>query len=71
MIGLGGPFSGLAFPTNLLGYGSKPGNLVSGGSIAALNWASGIAVTVAMAMVTLFAEFLEAYIVPLSRVDSS
>ena len=67
VIGLAALVSGLPFLTNLLGYG-KPGNLVSGGSIAALNWASAIAV--AVAMLTLFAEFLETYIVPLSRLDA-
>ena len=67
VIGLAALVSGLPFLTNLLGYG-KSGTLVSGGSIAALNWASGIAVTVAM--LTLFAEFLETYVVPLSRSDA-
>ena len=41
--------------------------LLSGGSIALLNWASAIAVTVAM--VILFAEFLETYYVPLEHED--
>ncbi len=67
VIGLAALASGIPFLTNLLGYG-KPGNLVSGGSIAALNWASAIAVTVAM--LTLFSEFLETYVVPLSRTDA-
>lgn len=66
VIGLAALVSGLPFLTNLLGYGTA-GDLVSGGSIAALNWASAIAVTVAM--LTLFAEFLETYIVPLSLAD--
>ena len=68
VIGLAALVSGLPFLTNLLGYG-KPGSLVSGGSIAALNWASAIAVTVAM--MTLFAAFLETYIVPLTRTGES
>jgi multicomponent Na+:H+ antiporter subunit B len=68
IVGLAALASGLPFLTNLLGYG-KPGSLLSGGSIAALNWASAVAVSVAM--LTLFAEFLETYVVPLSRADES
>lgn len=68
VIGLAALASGLPFLTNLLGYGTS-GSLASGGSIAALNWASAVAVTVAM--LTLFAEFLETYIVPLSRTDEA
>jgi hypothetical protein len=42
--------------------------LRSSGSIAILNWASAIAVTVAMLL--LFAEFLETYVVPLEPEDA-
>ena len=49
------------------GYGTT-GTLLSGGSIPLLNWASAIAVSVAL--VTLFAEFLETYIVPLEPEDA-
>jgi hypothetical protein len=42
--------------------------LLSGGSIALLNWAAAIAVSVAMLLV--FAEFLETYIVPLEPGDA-
>jgi len=66
VVGLAALASGTAFLTNLFGYG-KTGTLLSGGSIALLNWASAIAVTVAM--VILFAEFLETYYVPLERED--
>jgi len=68
VIGLAALASGLPFLTNLLGLGT-PGSLVSGGSIAALNWASALAVTVAL--LTLFAEFLETYVVPLARADEA
>ena len=66
VIGLAALVSGAAFLTNLFGYG-KTGTLVSGGSIALLNWAVAIAVTVAMLL--LFAEFLETYYEPLERED--
>ena len=59
--------SGTPFLTNLFGRGTT-GTLFSGGSIAILNWASAIAVSVAMLL--LFAEFLETYIVPLEPEDS-
>jgi multicomponent Na+:H+ antiporter subunit B len=68
VVGLAALVSGTAFLTNLFGYG-KTGTLVSGGSIALLNWASGIAVTVAMAL--LFAEFLETYSAPLEPEDAA
>jgi multicomponent Na+:H+ antiporter subunit B len=67
VVGLAALVSGTAFLTNLFGYG-KTGTLASGGSIALLNWASAIAVSVAM--VLLFAEFLETYAVPLEPEDS-
>ena len=57
---------GMQFLTNLLGYG-KSGTLLSAGSIGILNAASGIAVTVAMLL--LFAEFLETYVAPLEPED--
>lgn len=67
LVGLAALASGTAFLTNLFGYG-KSGTLLSGGSIALLNWASAIAVSVAM--VTLFAEFLATYIAPLAPEDA-
>ena len=67
VVGLAALASGTEFLTNLFGYG-KTGTLASGGSIALLNWASAIAVSVAM--VTLFAEFLETYVVPLEAEDA-
>ena len=66
VVGLAALASGAAFLTNLFEFG-KTGTLVSGGSIALLNWASAIAVTVAM--VILFAEFLETYDAPLEPED--
>jgi multicomponent Na+:H+ antiporter subunit B len=53
---------------NFLGAGDS-GTLYSGGSIPLLNWAS--AVEVAMAMVLLFSEFLEEYVVPIALRRSS
>jgi multicomponent Na+:H+ antiporter subunit B len=67
VIGLAALVSGTAFLTNLFGYG-KTGTLASGGSVPLLNWASAIAVSVAM--VLLFAEFLETYVVPLEPEDA-
>jgi multicomponent Na+:H+ antiporter subunit B len=63
VIGLAALVSGLPFLTNLFGPGTT-GTLVSGGSIPLVNWAAGI--EVAAAVLILFAEFLEEYIVPLS-----
>ena len=57
---------GLQFLTNLFGYGVT-GTLLSAGSIGILNAASAIAVTVAMLL--LFAEFLETYVAPLEPED--
>jgi multicomponent Na+:H+ antiporter subunit B len=68
VVGLAALASGAAFLTNLFGFG-KTGTLVSGGSIALLNWASAIAVTVAM--IILFAEFLETYDAPLEPEDAA
>jgi multicomponent Na+:H+ antiporter subunit B len=64
--GLAALGAGLQFLTNLFGHG-KTGTLLSGGSIGVLNAASGLAVTVAMLL--LFAEFLETYVVPLEPED--
>jgi len=68
VIGLAALVSGTAFLTNLFGLGTT-GTLVSSGSIALLNWASAIAVS--CAMVLLFAEFLETYVVPLEPEDAA
>jgi multicomponent Na+:H+ antiporter subunit B len=68
VVGLAALASGAAFLTNLFGLGT-PGMLRSGGSIPILNWASAIAVT--MAMLLLFAEFLETYVVPLEPEDAA
>jgi multicomponent Na+:H+ antiporter subunit B len=66
VIGLAALASGAAFLTNLFRPGTA-GTLRSGGSVAVLNWASAIAVTVAMLL--LFAQFLETYVVPLEQED--
>lgn len=66
IIGLAALASGTAFLANLFGPGTT-GKLLSGGSIPFLNWTSAIAV--AMAMLLLFAEFLETYVVPLEPED--
>lgn len=58
--------TGLPFLANLLGFG-ETGTLASGGSIGILNAAAGIAVT--FALLLLFAEFLETYVVPLEPED--
>ena len=60
--------SGMPFLTNLFGYG-RTGTLASAGSIGILNAAAGLAVTVAMLL--LFAEFLETYVVPLEPEDAA
>lgn len=67
VVGLAALVSGAAFLTNLFGLGTT-GTLLSSGSIALLNWASAIAVT--FAMLLLFAEFLETYVVPLEPEDA-
>jgi multicomponent Na+:H+ antiporter subunit B len=67
VVGLAALASGAAFLGNLFGPG-KTGTLLSGGSIPVLNWASAIAVTVAMLL--LFAEFLETYVFPLEPEDA-
>jgi multicomponent Na+:H+ antiporter subunit B len=63
IIGLAALIAGSPFLTNLLGPGI-PGTLQSGGSAVFVNWAAGI--EVAAALLILFAEFLEEYIVPLA-----
>jgi multicomponent Na+:H+ antiporter subunit B len=68
VVGLAALVSGAAFLTNLFGVGTA-GTLRSGGSIALLNWASAIAVTCAVLL--LFAEFLETYVVPLEAEDAA
>jgi multicomponent Na+:H+ antiporter subunit B len=67
VVGLAALASGAPFLANLFGHG-KAGTLLSGGSIPVLNWASAIAVSVAMLL--LFAEFLETYVVPLEPEDT-
>jgi multicomponent Na+:H+ antiporter subunit B len=64
--GLAALAAGMQFLTNLFGFGTT-GTLLSGGSIGILNAASGLAVT--MAMLLLFAEFLETYVFPLEPED--
>jgi multicomponent Na+:H+ antiporter subunit B len=64
--GLAALAAGLPFLTNLFGFG-QTGTLASGGSIGILNAAAGIAVT--FALLLLFAEFLETYVVPLEPED--
>ena len=65
--GLAALAGGSAFLTDdFFGFG-KAGTLLSAGGIGVLNAAAGIAVTVAMLL--LFAEFLETYVVPLEPVD--
>jgi multicomponent Na+:H+ antiporter subunit B len=64
VIGLAALFGGLAYLTNFFG-GGQTGTVWSGGSAAFVNWAAGI--EVAAALVILFAEFLEEYIVPIAR----
>ena len=62
VVGLAALATGLPLLTNLFGPGTT-GTLVSGGSIPLVNWAAGI--EVAAALLILFSEFLEEYIVPL------
>jgi len=63
VVGLIALLNGLPFLTNLLGPG-KTGTLVSGGSAPFVNWCSGI--EVAAALLLLFGEFLQEYIVPMA-----
>ncbi len=64
IVGLAALVSGAPFLTNELGPG-VPGTLWSGGSAALVNWATGL--EVAAALLVLFSEFLEEYVVPLAR----
>jgi multicomponent Na+:H+ antiporter subunit B len=68
MVGLAALASGTTFLTNLFGRG-KAGTLLSGGSIGVLNWTAAFAVTAAMLL--LFSEFLETYVLPLMPEDTS
>jgi multicomponent Na+:H+ antiporter subunit B len=63
VIGLAALFAGLPYLTNLFS-GGDIGTVWSGGSAGFVNWAAGI--EVAAAMVILFSEFLEEYIVPIA-----
>jgi multicomponent Na+:H+ antiporter subunit B len=62
IIGLAALISGVPFLTNLLGPG-VPGTLYSGGTAPFVNWSAGT--EVAAALLILFVEFLDEYIVPL------
>jgi multicomponent Na+:H+ antiporter subunit B len=64
VIGLAALVSGLPYLTNLFS-GGDVGTVWSGGSAGFVNWAAGI--EVAAALVILFSEFLEEYIVPIAR----
>lgn len=63
VIGLAALFSGMPFLENLL-TGGVTGTVWSGGSAGFVNWSAGI--EVAAALVILFSEFLEEYIVPIA-----
>lgn len=64
VIGLAALVSGLPFLTNFF-PGGDVGTVWSGGSAGFVNWSAGIEVSAALLI--LFAEFLEEYIVPLGR----
>jgi multicomponent Na+:H+ antiporter subunit B len=64
VIGLAALVSGMPFLANLLAPGTT-GTLLSGGTAPFVNWAA--AIEVAAALVVLFREFLEEYVVPLSE----
>ena len=61
LLGLGALIAGASYLHNFLGTGLR-GTLESGGSLPLLNWATALEVTAAM--VLLFSEFLESYVVP-------
>ena len=61
LVGVGGLLAGASFLHNFLGLGT-PGTLEAGGSVLLLNWAT--AIEVAGAILLLFAEFLQRYVVP-------
>jgi multicomponent Na+:H+ antiporter subunit B len=63
VIGLAPVFAGLPFLTNFVS-GGVTGTVWSGGSAGFVNWSAGI--EVAAALVILFSEFLESYIVPIA-----
>jgi multicomponent Na+:H+ antiporter subunit B len=63
VIGLAALFASLPFLTNFFS-GGETGTVWSGGSAGFVNWAAGI--EVAAALVILFSEFLEEYIVPIA-----
>lgn len=63
VLGLVGLAAEGAYLQNFLGKGDS-GTLFSGGSIALLNWAA--AIEVCMAILLLFSEFLEEYVVPIA-----
>ena len=64
IIGVAALLSGLPFLTNLLGPGST-GTLESGGSIAFLNWATGLEVSAAL--LVLYSEFLREHLMPIAE----
>jgi multicomponent Na+:H+ antiporter subunit B len=64
LLGLGPLLAGAAYLHNFLGSGVR-GTLESGGSMTLLNWATAVEVTAAM--VLLFSEFLESYVLPSVR----
>jgi multicomponent Na+:H+ antiporter subunit B len=61
LLGLAALIGGAAYLHNFLGSGVR-GTLESGGSLPLLNWATAIEVTAAMLL--LFSEYLETYVVP-------
>jgi multicomponent Na+:H+ antiporter subunit B len=64
VIGLAALVGGMPFLTNLF-TGGNLGTVWSGGSAGFVNWAAGL--EVAAALLILFSEFLEEYIVPIAR----
>jgi multicomponent Na+:H+ antiporter subunit B len=64
VIGLAALVGGLPYLTNFFS-GGVTGSVWSGGSAGFVNWSAGI--EVAAALVILFSEFLEAYLVPIVR----
>jgi multicomponent Na+:H+ antiporter subunit B len=64
LLGAGALLGGASFLHNFLGPGVR-GTLESGGSLPLLNWATALAVPGAMLL--LFSEFLEVYVVPSMR----
>ena len=64
VIGLAALIGGMPFLTNFF-PGGVTGTVFSGGSAAFVNWSAGI--EVAAALVILYSEFLEEYIVPIAR----